>query len=93
MHYLYMAVVGFVVGLIARAVLPGTQSVGIILTALLGIAGSFVAGLVGQAIGWYQAGQGAGFIGSIVGAIVLLFAYSKIKGSGPAPGEGGGSST
>lgn len=90
MHYLYMALIGFVVGLIARAVLPGTQSLGIILTAVLGIAGSFIAGLAGQAIGWYEAGQGAGFIGSIVGAIVLLFAYSKIKGSGSAAGDGGG---
>jgi len=93
MHYLYMAVIGFVVGLIARAVLPGSQSLGIILTTLLGIAGSFVAGFAGQAMGWYQAGQGAGFIGSIVGALVLLFAYSKIKGSGPAAGGDGGSST
>jgi uncharacterized membrane protein YeaQ/YmgE (transglycosylase-associated protein family) len=85
-------VVGFVVGLIARAVLPGSQSLGIILTTLLGIAGSFVAGFAGQAMGWYQAGQGAGFIGSIVGALVLLFAYSKIKGSGPDASGGGGSS-
>jgi uncharacterized membrane protein YeaQ/YmgE (transglycosylase-associated protein family) len=89
MSYVYMAIVGFVVGLIARAVMPGTQSLGIILTAVLGIAGSFIAGFIGQAIGWYEAGQGAGFIGSIVGAIVLLFAYSKLKG-GSASGGGGG---
>ena len=78
MHYVWMALVGFVVGLIARAILPGTQNVGIILTAVLGIAGSFVAGFIGQALGWYQAGQGAGFIGSVVGAILLLFVYSKV---------------
>ena len=88
MGFVYMAIVGFVVGLIARAVLPGTQSIGIILTAVLGIAGSFVAGFVGQAIGWYQAGQGAGFIGSVVGAVLLLWAYGKFKGS---TGGGGGS--
>ena len=82
MHYVWMAIVGFIVGLVARAVLPGTQSIGIILTAVLGIAGSFIAGMAGQALGWYQAGAGAGFIGSVVGAVVLLFAYSKIKGSG-----------
>ncbi len=90
MQYLYMAIVGFVVGLIARAILPGTQSLGIILTAVLGIAGSFVAGFIGQAVGWYQAGQGAGFIGSIVGAVLLLWGYSKVKG---ATGSGGGGAT
>ncbi len=81
MHYVYMAIVGFIIGLIARAILPGTQSLGIILTAALGIAGSFVAGFVGQALGWYQAGQGAGFIGSVVGAMLLLFVVSKLKGA------------
>jgi len=81
MHYVWMAIVGFVVGLIARAILPGTQKLGLILTAVLGIAGSFIAGFVGQALGWYSAGEGAGFIGSIVGAIVLLFVWSKVQGS------------
>ncbi|MBL0086390.1 MAG: GlsB/YeaQ/YmgE family stress response membrane protein [Ideonella sp.] len=81
MHYVWMALVGFVVGLIARAVLPGTQSVGLILTAVLGIVGSFVAGFIGQAVGWYQAGQGAGFIGSVVGAVLVLFIYSKVTAS------------
>jgi uncharacterized membrane protein YeaQ/YmgE (transglycosylase-associated protein family) len=79
MHYLWMALVGFVVGLLARAVLPGTQSLGVILTAVLGIAGSFAAGFIGQALGWYQAGQGAGFIGSVLGAVVLLFVVGKLK--------------
>ena len=82
MHYVWMAIVGFVVGLIARALLPGTQKLGLILTAVLGIAGSFIAGFVGEALGWYSAGEGAGFIGSIVGAIVLLFIWSKVQGSG-----------
>jgi uncharacterized membrane protein YeaQ/YmgE (transglycosylase-associated protein family) len=82
MHYVWMAIVGFVVGLIARALLPGTQKLGLILTAVLGIAGSFIAGFVGQALGWYEAGEGAGFIGSIVGAIVLLFIWSKVQASG-----------
>lgn len=88
MQYVWMAVIGFVVGLVARAVMPGTQSLGIVMTALLGIAGSFVAGLVGQAIGWYGAGQGAGFIGSVVGALVVLFVVGKVRaGQG---GDGGG---
>jgi uncharacterized membrane protein YeaQ/YmgE (transglycosylase-associated protein family) len=80
MHYVWMAIIGFVVGLIARAILPGSQKLGIILTALLGIAGAFIAGLLGQALGWYEAGEGAGFIASIIGAIIVLFAYTKLKG-------------
>jgi uncharacterized membrane protein YeaQ/YmgE (transglycosylase-associated protein family) len=86
MSYIWMALVGFVVGLVARAVLPGTQSLGLILTAVLGIAGSFAAGFIGQAVGWYQAGQGAGFIGSVLGAILLLFVVSKLKSSGSSAG-------
>lgn len=85
MEYVWMVVVGFIVGLVARAILPGTQSLGIILTAVLGIAGSFAAGFIGQALGWYQAGQGAGFIGSVIGALVLLFVVGKLKGSSAPP--------
>lgn len=80
MHYVWMAVIGFVVGLIARAILPGTQSLGIILTAVLGIAGAFLAGFAGQAMGLYTQGQPAGFIASVIGAIVLLFVVGLIKG-------------
>jgi uncharacterized membrane protein YeaQ/YmgE (transglycosylase-associated protein family) len=78
MHYVWMVIVGFVVGLIARALLPGDQKLGLIMTAVLGIVGSLVAGFIGQALGWYQAGEGAGFIGSVVGAILVLFVYSKL---------------
>lgn len=81
MGYVWMAVIGFVVGLIARAILPGAQSLGIILTAVLGIAGSFAATFAGQAMGWYAQGEPAGFIASIVGAIVLLFIVGRLKGS------------
>jgi uncharacterized membrane protein YeaQ/YmgE (transglycosylase-associated protein family) len=84
MHYVWMAVIGFIVGLIARAILPGAQSLGIILTAVLGIAGSLVAGFAGQALGWYTQGQPAGFIASVIGAIVLLFIVGKLKGSSPS---------
>ena len=86
MHYVWMVVVGFVVGLVARAILPGTQSLGMILTAVLGIAGSFAAGYLGQALGWYKAGEGAGFVGSVIGAIVLLFVVSRLKGPGASGG-------
>jgi uncharacterized membrane protein YeaQ/YmgE (transglycosylase-associated protein family) len=80
MGIIYTIIVGFVVGLLARAIMPGEQKLGIILTTVLGIAGSVVAGYLGQALGLYQAGQGAGFIGSIVGALILLFGYGLIKG-------------
>lgn len=74
-----MAVVGFFVGLVARAVLPGTQRLGIILTALLGIVGSLVAGWAGTAFGWYLPGQPAGFIASVLGAVVLLGLVGLLK--------------
>ena len=88
MHYVWMVIVGFVVGLVARALLPGDQKLGLILTAVLGFVGSLVAGILGQAIGWYQAGEGAGFIGSVVGAILVLFIYSKIVNKPAPPAEG-----
>ena len=81
MTYVWMLLVGFVVGLIARAVLPGTQSLGMIMTALLGVAGSFLAGVVGQAMGWYGTGHAAGFIASVVGAAALLFIVGKLRGA------------
>jgi uncharacterized membrane protein YeaQ/YmgE (transglycosylase-associated protein family) len=80
MHYVWMAIVGFVVGLVARAILPGTQNLGLILTAVLGIVGAFLAGIAGQQLGWYRVGQGAGFVASVVGALVVLFIYGKAVG-------------
>lgn len=88
MGFVWMILVGFVVGLVARAVMPGNQSLGLILTTVLGVAGSFLAGFVGQALGWYQAGQGAGFIGSVLGALVVLFVYGKVKGGGAGGASG-----
>ena len=64
---------------------PGTRA--LVLTILLGIGGSFAAGFVGQALGWYQAGQGAGWIGSIVGALVLLFAVNKFTSGSKPPAQ------
>ena len=81
-----MIVIGFIVGLVARAILPGTQALGFILTTVLGIAGSFAAGYVGQLLGLYQAGQGAGFVGSVLGAMILLFVVGRIKGDGTPKG-------
>ncbi len=76
-------IVGLIVGALARFIMPGEQKMGWILTILLGIGGSFIAGFVGQALGWYQAGQGAGWIASVVGALVLLFAVNKFRGGTP----------
>ncbi|MDB5768733.1 GlsB/YeaQ/YmgE family stress response membrane protein [Collimonas fungivorans] len=80
MGILWTIIVGFVVGVIAKFLHPGKENMGLIVTTLLGIAGSFLAGYIGQALGWYQAGQGAGFIGSIVGALILLLIYGFVKG-------------
>lgn len=71
--------VGLVVGLIARAIKPGDDNLGWIMTILLGIAGSFLASYLGVAMGWYQQGDAAGWIASIVGAIVLLAIYQFVR--------------
>ncbi|MGN6718287.1 MAG: GlsB/YeaQ/YmgE family stress response membrane protein [Candidatus Binatia bacterium] len=72
-------IVGFIVGVIAKLIMPGKENMGFIITTLLGIAGSIVATYAGQAVGWYEAGQGAGWIGSIIGAFVLLWIYHKFQ--------------
>ncbi|MDA8448016.1 GlsB/YeaQ/YmgE family stress response membrane protein [Paracidovorax valerianellae] len=71
--------VGLVVGLLARAFKPGDDKLGWIMTALLGVAGSFLATYIGMAMGWYQEGEPAGWIASILGAILLLVVYSFFK--------------
>ncbi|XOT96293.1 GlsB/YeaQ/YmgE family stress response membrane protein, partial [Alcaligenes pakistanensis] len=79
MGIISMIIVGFIVGLLARAIMPGDQKMGWIMTAILGIVGAFVAGYLGQAMGWYVPGEGAGWIGSIVGAIIVLFVYGLVS--------------
>jgi len=79
MGIIWTIVLGFVIGLIAKLIHPGKENMGFIMTLLLGIAGSFLAGIIGQAIGWYKAGEGAGFIASVIVAIILLVIYGKIK--------------
>ena len=71
--------IGLVVGFIARALKPGDDKLGLIMTAVLGIAGSFLASFVGSALGLYKQGDAAGWIASVLGAIVLLFIYSMVK--------------
>lgn len=80
MHYLWVALIGLIVGAIAKLIMPGKDPGGIFITILLGIAGSFLASFVGKALGLYQQGQAAGFIMSLLGAIVLLLLYRMFKG-------------
>ena len=75
MHLIWIILIGFVAGLIAKAITPGAGPGGFFLTAARGIAGSLAAPYRGQFLGWYQPGQSAGFVGAIVGAIVLLGVY------------------
>lgn len=74
--------VGLVVGLVARAVKPGDDRLGLIMTTLLGVAGAFLATYVGLAMGWYEQGDAAGWIASALGAVVLLVLVGLVKGKG-----------
>jgi uncharacterized membrane protein YeaQ/YmgE (transglycosylase-associated protein family) len=80
-------VVGLIVGAIARFIMPGEQKMGWIMTILLGVGGSFVAGFLGQALGLYRVGQPAGWIGSVVGALILLFVVNKFRGGSTPPAQ------
>jgi uncharacterized membrane protein YeaQ/YmgE (transglycosylase-associated protein family) len=95
MSIIATVVVGFIVGLIARALKPGDDKLGIIMTSVLGIAGSFVATYVGSALGLYKQGDAAGWIASVIGAIVLLVIYGLVtkKSGGSSGGDGGGANT
>ncbi len=79
MHILWVIIIGFVAGIVARMLAPGPNNpAGFILTTLLGIAGAFVATWIGQAIGWYGAKQGAGLLGAVVGALIVLFVWHRL---------------
>jgi len=81
MSILWTIIIGFVAGVIAKFIMPGdNEPSGFILTTILGIVGAFVATFLGQAMGWYSAGQGAGLIGAVVGAIIVLFVYGLVAG-------------
>ena len=73
-------IIGGIAGAIAKFIMPGRDGGGIIMTIILGIVGALVATYLGQALGWYAPGQSTGFIGSIVGAIIILFVYRLIVG-------------
>jgi uncharacterized membrane protein YeaQ/YmgE (transglycosylase-associated protein family) len=78
-HILWIIVIGFLAGVIARLLAPGPNNpTGFILTTLLGIAGAFIATFLGQAIGWYRIDQGAGLIGAVIGALIVLFIWHRL---------------
>lgn len=77
--WLWVILVGFVVGVLARLLKPGRQNMGIILTTLLGIGGALLAGWFGRTMGWYGAGEPVGFIASLVGAIVILVIVGLVR--------------
>ncbi len=79
MHILWVIIIGFVAGIIARMLAPGPNNpAGFILTTLLGIAVAFVATWIGQAIGWYGTNEGAGLLGAVVGALIVLFVWHRL---------------
>ena len=79
MGILWTIIIGFVAGVIAKFIMPGSnEPSGFILTTILGIVGAFVASYLGQALGWYAPGEGAGLIGAVVGAVIVLFVWGII---------------
>ena len=81
MGIIWTIIIGFIAGVIAKFIMPGdNEPTGFILTAILGIVGAFVATFLGQTLGWYRPGEGAGLIGAVVGAIIVLLVYGTIAG-------------
>ena len=80
MGIIWSIIIGFIAGLVAKFLMPGRDPGGFIITTLLGIIGAVVATYLGQAVGWYRPGEGAGFIGAVVGAVILLAIYRMVAG-------------
>ena len=79
MHFIWIVLIGFVAGLIARLLAPGpNRTSGFVFTTLLGIVGAFVATYLGQSLGWYRLDQGAGLIGATLGAVLVLFVWNRL---------------
>ena len=90
MHILWIILIGFIAGIIARILAPGPNNPnGFILTTVLGILGAFVVTYLGQAIGWYRVDQGAGIIGAIVGALLVLFIWHRLVSTNTIRDVGG----
>ena len=79
MGLIWTIIVGFLAGVVAKFIFPGKESMGFVMTTVLGIVGALVASFLGKMVGWYEPGEGAGFIGAIVGALLLLWIYSKMQ--------------
>ena len=82
MSVLWTIIIGFIVGVIAKFILPGDkfEPKGFVLTTILGVVGAFVATYLGQTVGWYKSGESAGLLGAVVGAVVVLFVYGLFAG-------------
>jgi len=86
---IWLIIIGFVAGLIARFLAPGANNPsGFLLTVALGIAGSFAATFIGQSVGWYRPDQGAGLIGATIGAVLVLFIWHRLVTNGSIPDPG-----
>jgi uncharacterized membrane protein YeaQ/YmgE (transglycosylase-associated protein family) len=86
MSIIWTIVIGFIAGVIAKLITPGrNEPSGFILTTILGIVGAFVATFLGQALGWYRADEGAGLIGAVVGAVIVLLIWAAVAGRRSAP--------
>jgi len=86
---LWIVVIGFIAGIIARFLMPGpNKPKGFLLTTILGVGGAFLASFVGEAVGWYRPGQGAGLIGATIGAIVILFVWHRLVAREIIPDHG-----
>jgi uncharacterized membrane protein YeaQ/YmgE (transglycosylase-associated protein family) len=86
MSIIWTIVIGFIAGIVAKLIMPGkNEPSGFILTTILGVVGAFVATFLGQALGWYSAGEGAGLIGAIVGAVIVLAIWSFISNRRTSP--------
>lgn len=86
MGIIWTIIIGFVAGIIAKFITPGSnEPSGFILTTILGIVGAFVATFLGQAVGWYQPGEGAGLIGAVVGAVIVLAIWAMVANKQTQP--------
>ena len=78
--FLWMLIIGLIVGALAKLIMPGRDPGGVLITMMLGVSGAVLAGLIGRLLGLYAPGQGAGFFMSVAGAVLLLFLYRLVKG-------------
>lgn len=81
MSIIWTILIGFLIGIVAKFLMPGRDPAGFIITVLIGIAGSFIASFLGGALGWYRVGEPAGFLASVIGAMLLLFGYRMVSGN------------